>query len=80
MAQTPDEKTYVEIPLVEELTGMGWNHIEGDIDVQGSKAFITPDIVPFVNGIPRLHPPQRPVNRGGLFSRKAVFPSWWSRE
>ena len=33
MAQTPDEKTYVEIPFVEQLTRMGWDHIEGDIDV-----------------------------------------------
>jgi len=31
MAQTPDEKTYVEIPFVEQLTRMGWDHIEGDI-------------------------------------------------
>ncbi len=33
MAQTPDEKTYVEIPFIEQLKGMGWKHIEGDIDV-----------------------------------------------
>ena len=33
MAQTPDEKTYVEIPFIEWLKGMGWDHIEGDIDV-----------------------------------------------
>ncbi len=33
MAQTPDEKTYVEIPFIEQLKGMGWEHIEGDIDV-----------------------------------------------
>ncbi len=33
MAQTPDEKTYVEIPFIEQLKGMGWDHIEGDIDV-----------------------------------------------
>ena len=32
-AQTPDEKTYVEIPFIEQLKGMGWDHIEGDIDV-----------------------------------------------
>ena len=31
MAQSPDEKTYVGIPFVEQLKG-GWNHIEGDID------------------------------------------------
>jgi len=29
----PDEKTYVEIPFVEQLKGLGWQHIEGDIDV-----------------------------------------------
>jgi hypothetical protein len=33
MAQTPDEKTYVEIPFIEQLKGMKWDHIEGDIDV-----------------------------------------------
>ena len=33
MAQSPDEKTYVEIPFIEQLKGMGWGHIEGDIDV-----------------------------------------------
>ena len=33
MAQTPDEKTYVEIPFIEQLKGMGWEHLEGDIDV-----------------------------------------------
>ncbi|MDL2122306.1 MAG: hypothetical protein LWX51_04300 [Deltaproteobacteria bacterium] len=33
MAQTPDEKTYVELPFIEQLKGMGWDHIEGDIDV-----------------------------------------------
>jgi len=33
MAQTPAEKTYVEIPFIEQLKGMGWDHIEGDIDV-----------------------------------------------
>jgi len=32
-AQTPYEKTYVEIPFIEQLKGMGWDHIEGDIDV-----------------------------------------------
>jgi hypothetical protein len=32
-AQTPDEKTYVEIPFIEQLKGMGWDHIAGDIDV-----------------------------------------------
>ena len=33
MAQTPDEKTYVETPFIEQLKAMGWKHIEGDIDV-----------------------------------------------
>jgi len=33
MTQSPDEKTYVEIPFIEQLKGMGWDHIEGDIDV-----------------------------------------------
>ena len=33
MARAPDEKTYVEIPFIEQLKGMGWEHIEGDIDV-----------------------------------------------
>ena len=33
MAQTPDEKTYVKIPFIKQLKGMGWDHIEGDIDV-----------------------------------------------
>ena len=33
MAQSPDEKTYVEIPFIEQLKRMDWDHIEGDIDV-----------------------------------------------
>ena len=33
MAQSPDEKSYVEIPFVEQLKGMEWQHLEGDIDV-----------------------------------------------
>jgi len=33
MAKLPDEKTYVEIPFIEQLKGMGWAHMEGDIDV-----------------------------------------------
>jgi type I restriction enzyme R subunit len=33
MAQSPDEKTYVELPFIEQLKVMGWDHIEGDIDV-----------------------------------------------
>ncbi len=28
MAQSPDEKTYVEIPLVEQSEEMGWEHIK----------------------------------------------------
>ena len=26
MAQTPDEKTYVEIPFIEQLKRMGWDY------------------------------------------------------
>jgi hypothetical protein len=33
MAQLPDEKTYVEIPFIEQLKRMDWDYIEGDIDV-----------------------------------------------
>jgi len=33
MTQAPDEKTYVEMPFIEQLKAMGWEHIEGDIDV-----------------------------------------------
>ncbi|MDO9529815.1 MAG: hypothetical protein Q7J27_11765 [Syntrophales bacterium] len=33
MAQTPDEKTYVEISFIEQLKALGWEHIGGDIDV-----------------------------------------------
>jgi len=33
MAQAPDEKTYMGIPFIEQLKGMKWGHIEGDIDV-----------------------------------------------
>ena len=33
MVQTPDEKTYVEMPFIEQLKAIGWEHIEGDIDV-----------------------------------------------
>ncbi len=33
MTTLPDEKTYVELPFIEQLKGMGWQHIEGDIDV-----------------------------------------------
>jgi len=28
MAQTPDKKTYVEIPFIEQLEEMGWEHIK----------------------------------------------------
>ena len=28
MAQTPDEKTYVEIPFIEQLKAMDWEHIK----------------------------------------------------
>ncbi len=27
MATLPDEKTYVEIPFIEQLKGVGWSHI-----------------------------------------------------
>ena len=33
MAQPPDEKSYVEIPFIEQLKGLDWQHLEGDIDV-----------------------------------------------
>ncbi len=33
MAQSPDEKAYVEIPFIEQLKRTGWDHVEGDIDV-----------------------------------------------
>ena len=33
MPALPHEKTYVDIPFIEQLKQMGWNHIEGDIDV-----------------------------------------------
>ncbi len=29
----PSERTQVELPLIAQLTGMGWQHLEGDIDV-----------------------------------------------
>jgi len=32
MAQSPDEKTYVVVPFIEQLKGVGWDHIEGDDD------------------------------------------------
>lgn len=33
MNDLPDEKTLVEVPFIAQLKGMGWNHLEGDIDV-----------------------------------------------
>ena len=27
MAQSPDEKTYVEVPFIEQLKAMGWEQI-----------------------------------------------------
>ena len=33
MTQTPDEKTYVEFPFIEQLKAMDWEHLEGDLDV-----------------------------------------------
>jgi hypothetical protein len=33
MSSFPHEKTYVEIPFIEQLKGLGWEHIEGDVDV-----------------------------------------------
>jgi len=33
MAPPLDEKTCVEIPFIEQLKGLGWEYIEGDIDV-----------------------------------------------
>ena len=33
MSSLPDERTKVELPLAEQLKGMGWRHLEGDIDV-----------------------------------------------
>ncbi len=32
MAQHPDEKSYVEIPFIEQLKGLDWQHLEGDVD------------------------------------------------
>jgi len=33
MSELPDEKTVVELPLVDQLKHMDWQHLEGDIDV-----------------------------------------------
>lgn len=33
MPALPHEKSYVEIPFIEQLKGMGWEHLEGDLDV-----------------------------------------------
>ena len=53
MAQTPDEKTYVEIPFIEQLKGTDWDHIEGDNDVEkGSHLFFRE---PYVKGLLLTH-------------------------
>jgi len=33
VAPIPDERTKVELPLIEQLEAMGWQRIEGDVDV-----------------------------------------------
>src|SRR5687767_949951 len=33
MSGLPDERSKVELPLIEQLQGMGWQHLEGDTDV-----------------------------------------------
>jgi hypothetical protein len=33
MKPPPDERTFVEISFIEQLIGLGWEHVEGDIDV-----------------------------------------------
>ena len=35
MASRPSECTRVELPFIEQLKKMGWQHVEGDIDVPG---------------------------------------------
>jgi len=32
MEQSPDEKIYVEIPFIEQIKEMGWDHVEGEKD------------------------------------------------
>jgi hypothetical protein len=34
MSITPNEDNHVEQPLLAQLTAMGWQHLEGDIDVE----------------------------------------------
>jgi len=33
MPETANERTIVELPLIDQLKRMGWGHLEGDIDV-----------------------------------------------
>lgn len=33
MTETPNERTEVELPLIEQLKGLGWRHLKGDIEV-----------------------------------------------
>jgi hypothetical protein len=33
LAKPTDEKIHVKIRFVEQIKGMGWDHIDGDIDV-----------------------------------------------
>jgi hypothetical protein len=33
LAKTTDEKNHVEIRFVEQIKGIGWDHIDGDFDV-----------------------------------------------
>ena len=33
MPAAPNERTHVELPLIEQLTVMGWQYLEGDIDI-----------------------------------------------
>jgi len=35
MSDPPSERTRVELPFIEQLKGMGWQHVAGDIDVPG---------------------------------------------
>lgn len=39
MALIPDEKTYVEIPFIEQLKRMGWEHIEPPDFTVGSECY-----------------------------------------
>jgi hypothetical protein len=40
MAQLPDEKTYIEIPFIEQLKGLRWEHLEGDIVKRDALKFL----------------------------------------